>query len=211
MAATIMTLLEKIQIRFTKTNTNDNYYHESGHVIFAKLFTETFKVEYVTLDLATTKKQDILFLGGLKCKFAIPVSDLTIYDHDKAIMTMLAGMCIDDINNYNGKINSSFYRIPPWAAKFNELRYQGDVKLIISHFDKMKSVLNITWQEYISNTLKITHDILLDSKVWKSVNALRKELIKSENSLAEIAAAAGFYDQSHFTNAFKLHARLTPT
>lgn len=38
-----------------------------------------------------------------------------------------------------------------------------------------------------------------------------QKLIESEYSLAEIAAAAGFYDQSHFTNAFKLHAKLTPT
>jgi AraC family transcriptional regulator len=38
-----------------------------------------------------------------------------------------------------------------------------------------------------------------------------QELIKSESSLAEIAAAAGFYDQSHFTNAFKLYAKMTPT
>lgn len=38
-----------------------------------------------------------------------------------------------------------------------------------------------------------------------------QKLVKSEYSLAEIAMAAGFYDQSHFTNAFKLHTKLTPT
>jgi len=38
-----------------------------------------------------------------------------------------------------------------------------------------------------------------------------QELIKSERSLAEVSAAAGFYDQSHFTNAFKLRTKLTPT
>jgi AraC family transcriptional regulator len=38
-----------------------------------------------------------------------------------------------------------------------------------------------------------------------------RELLKSEYSLAEIAAAAGFYDQSHFTNVFKSHTKLTPS
>jgi AraC family transcriptional regulator len=37
-----------------------------------------------------------------------------------------------------------------------------------------------------------------------------QELTQSGKSLAEIALAAGFYDQSHFTHVFKLHMRLTP-
>lgn len=38
-----------------------------------------------------------------------------------------------------------------------------------------------------------------------------QELTKSDKSLAEIASAAGFYDQSHFSHAFKLHTGMTPT
>jgi AraC family transcriptional regulator len=38
-----------------------------------------------------------------------------------------------------------------------------------------------------------------------------EELIRSDKSLAEIAQAAGFYDQSHFTHSFKRHIGLTPT
>jgi AraC family transcriptional regulator len=37
------------------------------------------------------------------------------------------------------------------------------------------------------------------------------ELTQSDKSLAEIALATGFYDQSHLTNAFKLHFRMTPS
>lgn len=37
-----------------------------------------------------------------------------------------------------------------------------------------------------------------------------EQLAASERPLAEVALAAGFYDQSHFTNAFKLHMGLTP-
>nr|MDQ5836012.1 helix-turn-helix domain-containing protein [Acidobacteriota bacterium] len=36
------------------------------------------------------------------------------------------------------------------------------------------------------------------------------ELADPEKTLAEIAAAAGFYDQSHFANAFKRHTGFTP-
>jgi AraC family transcriptional regulator len=38
-----------------------------------------------------------------------------------------------------------------------------------------------------------------------------QELSKTNRKLAEISAAAGFYDQSHFTNAFKIYAKMTPT
>ena len=37
-----------------------------------------------------------------------------------------------------------------------------------------------------------------------------KKIVESSDSLAQIAANAGFYDQSHFTHAFKLHAGVTP-
>ena len=36
------------------------------------------------------------------------------------------------------------------------------------------------------------------------------EMARSERPLSEIAADAGFYDQSHFTNVFKRHTGLTP-
>lgn len=38
-----------------------------------------------------------------------------------------------------------------------------------------------------------------------------RELSQTDRALSEIAAAAGFYDQSHFTNVFKHHAKMTPT
>jgi AraC family transcriptional regulator len=35
-------------------------------------------------------------------------------------------------------------------------------------------------------------------------------LIETDRPLAEVGTSAGFYDQSHFTNAFKLYFKLTP-
>lgn len=43
------------------------------------------------------------------------------------------------------------------------------------------------------------------------LNYAARELAESRKSLAEIAYRAGFYDQSHFTHAFKLHTGMTPT
>jgi AraC-like DNA-binding protein len=37
-----------------------------------------------------------------------------------------------------------------------------------------------------------------------------RQLIETDSSLSAIAASAGFYDQSHFTNIFKLYFKLTP-
>lgn len=54
------------------------------------------------------------------------------------------------------------------------------------------------------------------STVGEYVRRLRldyasEELSRSNKALSEIALAAGFYDQSHFTHAFKLHFGLTPS
>jgi AraC family transcriptional regulator len=38
-----------------------------------------------------------------------------------------------------------------------------------------------------------------------------RELTRSDRPVVDIASASGFYDQSHFTHAFKLHTGLTPT
>jgi AraC family transcriptional regulator len=38
-----------------------------------------------------------------------------------------------------------------------------------------------------------------------------EQLLQSDGKLVEIAQAAGFYDQSHFSHAFKLHSGMTPT
>jgi len=37
-----------------------------------------------------------------------------------------------------------------------------------------------------------------------------KKITHSTESIADIATAAGFYDQSHFTHAFKIHTGVTP-
>jgi AraC family transcriptional regulator len=37
-----------------------------------------------------------------------------------------------------------------------------------------------------------------------------RELARSARSIADIAVEAGFYDQSHFTNAFKRQLGVTP-
>jgi AraC family transcriptional regulator len=42
------------------------------------------------------------------------------------------------------------------------------------------------------------------------IEAACREVAQSELPLSEIAANAGFYDQSHFTNAFKRHTGMTP-
>jgi len=37
-----------------------------------------------------------------------------------------------------------------------------------------------------------------------------KKITHSTESIANIATTAGFYDQSHFTHAFKIHTGVTP-
>jgi AraC family transcriptional regulator len=42
------------------------------------------------------------------------------------------------------------------------------------------------------------------------IDRAARQLAGTDDPLASIAACAGFYDQSHFTNSFKLHTGMTP-
>jgi AraC-like DNA-binding protein len=42
------------------------------------------------------------------------------------------------------------------------------------------------------------------------IEAACEELSRANKPLSAIAAAAGFYDQAHFTNVFKAHVGVTP-
>ncbi len=42
------------------------------------------------------------------------------------------------------------------------------------------------------------------------IDSARDALVHSDATIAQVAARAGFYDQSHFTNSFRRHTGLTP-
>lgn len=71
------------------------------------------------------------------------------------------------------------------------------VHLSVSQFDRrFKQLFQVTPQDYI---LRVR------------LNAATQALLNSNRSMAEIAAACGFYDQSYFTKQFRRWSSLTPS
>lgn len=154
-----------------------NYYHESGHAILAKLFDNIFEIEFVTLNKETSQNLDQESLGGLKGR--IRRDQLSVIEYDMMIHIMLAGICAEDIYNSNGKIAENIYEIPIWAAKFNDIRYVGDVELVIGIFENIRNNICLEWQDYIIGVQKNLHQILNTNEVWDGVELIKDSLSKS--------------------------------
>lgn len=177
---------------------DDDYLHEAGHVLIARIFSDIFIIEYVTLDLETTKSIDKKSLGGLKGKISKPFANLNSAEHDSLILMMLGGLCADDINNSKSNITSEFYRSEIWTNKISAIRYEGDLELIGRHYQFIKEQLNIEWQSYIVHSMKLLHQIFGEEIVWKAIILLRNELFNSSKKtlsaiqIEEILVQSGF-------------------
>jgi hypothetical protein len=158
---------------------SDNYYHECGHVIVALIFADLFYIEFVTVNVDYSNSFDPLSKGGLKGRINKPVKELTPLDHDKLILIMISGMCIDDLVNNNRQLPENIYETGVWANKMNQYKYGGDVELILAHFQSIKESLSLSWVEYVVNILKFAHKILNDETVWGAITNLRNSLIVS--------------------------------
>jgi AraC family transcriptional regulator len=84
------------------------------------------------------------------------------------------------------------------------------------HFDEPISVFDVAAAVGVNpSRLAKLFKRYYQCSVGDSVRSLRmnyasKQLIETDKSIAEIAARAGFYDQSHFSNRFKQQMKVTP-
>jgi AraC family transcriptional regulator len=98
--------------------------------------------------------------------------------------------------------------VPPWLRAAKELLLE-QFKEQISLFDVAAAVgVN---PSYLSRMFRKHYKYT----VGEFVRRLRLEyaatrIAQSNDSIAQIAASAGFYDQSHFSHAFKTHSGVTP-
>ncbi len=64
---------------------------------------------------------------------------------------------------------------------------------------------------YLARTFRKNYGCSVGDYARKlQIEYAERQLSQTNRALSEIAVAAGFYDQSHFTNAFKHHAKMTP-
>ena len=98
---------------------------------------------------------------------------------------------------------------PPWLRQAKEI--------ICDSAKKNVSLINVATQvgvhpTHLARMFRRHYHCSVGEYVLRlRLDSAIRELTESDKSLAEIASATGFYDQSHFTHAFRLHLRMTPS
>jgi len=148
-----------------------------------------------------------VFAGG-----PVPALALRIY-HESRIKDGLApviveGLMLEMLGHASRSIIKVPFRAPGWLAQARDLlhgRFTDSLNLveIANTVGVHPTHLARTFKKYYRTTVgEYLRRLRLD---W----AMRR-LSESDDSIADIALAAGFYDQSHFSHLFKQHTGFTP-
>jgi AraC family transcriptional regulator len=148
-----------------------------------------------------------LYAGG-----PVPALALRIYHEsrikDSVASVIVEGLVLEMLGHASRSLVKAPVRAPHWLnqardllhGRFNDplnlVEIAGVVGVHPTHLARaFKKHFRATVGEYL-------RQLRLD---WAM-----KRLSESDDSIAEIAAAAGFYDQSHFSHQFKQHTGFTP-
>ena len=97
---------------------------------------------------------------------------------------------------------------PRWLREARELieeRFLGPVRLL-----EIAATVGVH-PAYLSRTFRKHYKCTIGEYMRRlRLDYASEKMVRSGDSIADIAMAAGFYDQSHFTHAFKCHTGLTP-
>ena len=148
-----------------------------------------------------------VFAGG-----PVPALALRIY-HESRIKDGLAaviveGLMLEMLGHASRSLVKTPLQAPRWLTQARDLlhgRFNDSLNLIeiAEAVGVHPTHLARTFKKYYRTTVgEYLRGLRLD---W----AMR-QLSESHDSIADIASAAGFYDQSHFTHLFKQHTGFTP-
>jgi AraC family transcriptional regulator len=148
-----------------------------------------------------------IFAGG-----PVPALALRIYHEsrikDGVAPVIVEGLMLEMLGHASRSLVKTPVRAPRWLTQARELlhgRFNDSLNLddIAHNVGVHPTHLARTFKKYYRTTVgEYLRRLRLD---W----AMR-QLTESEDSIADIASAAGFYDQSHFTHLFKQHTGFTP-
>ena len=147
------------------------------------------------------------FAGGL-----VPALMLRIYREsrveDSVAPVIVEGLMLEMLGHASRALIKTPIRAPRWLTQARELlhgRFNDSPNLleIANAVGVHPTHLARTFKKYYRTTVgEYLRGLRLD---WAT-----RQLSQSEDSIAEIASAAGFYDQSHFSHLFKQHTGFTP-
>ena len=147
------------------------------------------------------------FPGGL-----VSALTLRIYREsrvkDSVAPVIVEGLMLEMLGHASRSLIKAPVRPPRWLAQARDLvhgRFNDSLNLVeIAHTVGVHPThLARTFKKHYRTTVgEYVRRLRLD---WAT-----RQLSETEDSIAEIASAAGFYDQSHFSHLFKQHTGFTP-
>ncbi|HEY0365746.1 MAG TPA: AraC family transcriptional regulator, partial [Pyrinomonadaceae bacterium] len=147
------------------------------------------------------------FSGGL-----VPALALRIYREsrvkDSIAPIIVEGLMLEMLGHASRSLIKAPVRPPVWLTQARDIvhgRFNDSLNLV-----EIANTVGVH-PTHLARTFKKHYR----TTVGEYVRALRldwatRQLSETEDSIAEIASAAGFYDQSHFSHLFKQHTGFTP-
>jgi AraC family transcriptional regulator len=99
-------------------------------------------------------------------------------------------------------------QVPPWLEKVRDVLHSYyRQRLTLEQLARIAGVHPV----HLAQTFRLVYSSTIGEYV-RNLRVVRAadELAHTDQPLAEIAIACGFYDQSHFNRVFKKHVKLTP-
>jgi len=128
------------------------------------------------------------------------------------VETLCVGLALHLLSNYAVVKPKS----PLPRGKLNAFQLRSVVDFVLSHLDEDVSLLTLAEQAHVSPfhfvrqfraTVRVTpHQFVLQQRIQRSINLIKRGKLP----LAQIAVESGFYDQAHFTRAFRRVTGRTP-
>ena len=143
---------------------------------------------------------------------AVPALALRIYREsrikDTVAPVIVEGLMLEMLGHASRSLIKTPVRPPGWLLQARDLlhgRFNDSLNLVeVANFVGVHPThLARSFKKHYRTTVgEYLRRLRLD---WAT-----RQLSETEDSIAEIALAAGFYDQSHFSHLFKQHTGLTP-
>lgn len=149
------------------------------------------------------------FRGGLTSNLAVRLYR-EFQQEDEFSPLAVEGLVLEIIAEAtrNAALESREQGKPRWLEKAREILHaQSSETPTLSHLAEEVGVHPI----YLARSFRKHYRCTVGEYVRRlRIESACREIAVSQKSLSEIATASGFYDQSHFSNAFKRYTGMTP-
>ena len=147
------------------------------------------------------------FAGG-----PVPALALRIYREsrikDTVAPVIVEGLMLELLGHASRSLIKSPVRLPGWLMQARDLlhgRFNDSLSLI-----EIAAIVGVH-PTHLARTFKKHYRTTVGEYVRRlRLDWATRRLSETEDSIADIASAAGFYDQSHFSHMFKQHTGFTP-